>query len=67
MQTRKQEITEKEYSILREDKANQTHFVVGRNIRDVIAKNGGTMPEDMETPNKSIKELEKERIKKLKC
>ena len=40
--------------------ANETHYNIGRNIREVIAKNGGTMPEDQNTPEKSLKELEKE-------
>ena len=48
-----------------ESKANEVHFNIGRNIREVIAKNGGTMPEDLPTPEKSIKELEKENKKLL--
>ena len=43
-----------------ENKANATHYKIGKNIREVIAKNGGTMPEDLPTPKKSLKELEKE-------
>ena len=46
--------------------ANETHYNIGKNIREVIAQNGGTMPEDLPTPKKSLKELEKEEIKKLK-
>lgn len=38
---------------------------IGKNIREVIAKNGGTMPEDLPTPKKSLKELEKENKKNL--
>ena len=49
-----------------EKAANETHYNIGKNIREVIAKNGGTMPEDLPTPKKSLKELEKEEIKKLK-
>ncbi len=44
-----------------EKNANETHYNIGKNIREVIAKNGGTMPEDLPTPKKSLKELEKER------
>ena len=44
-----------------ENNANTTHYNIGKNIREVIAKNGGTMPENLSTPNKSLKELEKER------
>ena len=49
-----------------EKDANETHYNIGKNIREVIAKNGGTMPEDLPTPKKSLKELEKEEIKRLK-
>lgn len=49
-----------------EKDANETHYNIGKNIREVITKNGGTMPEDLPTPKKSLKELEKEEIKKLK-
>ena len=43
-----------------ESNANDTHYKIGKNIREAIAKNGGTMPEDLPTPEKSLKELEKE-------
>ena len=39
--------------------ASDTHYTIGRNIREVIVKNGGTLPEDLPTPNKSLKEIEK--------
>ncbi len=49
-----------------EKEANQAHYNIGRNIREVIAKNGGTMPEKLPTPEKSLKELEKEnKIKQI--
>jgi len=41
--------------------ANETHYEVGREIRNTIKKLGGTMPEDLPTPNKSLKELEKKK------
>ena len=47
-----------------ESKANITHYNIGKNIRQVIVKNGGTMPENLPTPKKSLKELEKESKKK---
>ena len=50
----------KNNNIVGEDKANKTHYNIGRNVRHTIKKNGGTMPEDLPTPNKSIKELEKD-------
>ena len=43
-----------------ESNANVTHYNIGKNIRDVIKKNGGTMPEELPTPTKSLKQLEKE-------
>ena len=33
---------------------------MGRDIRKFIEKQGGTLPEDLPTPEKSLKELEKE-------
>ena len=48
-----------------ESKANQVHYTIEKNIREVIAKNGGTRPEDLRVPDKSLKELEKEN-KKIK-
>ena len=48
-----------------ENKANETHFKVGRKIRKTIKELGGTMPEDLPTPKKSLKELEKKHQNKL--
>ena len=56
----------KKDNICGEKEANKTHYKIGKNIREVIAKNGGTMPEDLPTPNKSLKQLEKEKNKNLK-
>ncbi len=50
----------KKDNIKTEKEANETHYTIGKNIREVIAKNGGTMPEDLPTPEKSLKQLEKE-------
>ena len=44
-----------------ENEANETHYEVGKEIRNTIKKLGGTMPENLPTPNKSLKELEKGR------
>ena len=52
-------------NISNEKDANKTHYKIGKNIREVIAKNGGTMPEDLPTPKKSLKQLEKENKKEL--
>lgn len=40
--------------------ANKTHFEVGKKVRQTIEELGGTMPEDLSTPEKSIKQIEKE-------
>lgn len=52
--------------INKESEACNTHYVVGKTIRKAIEELGGTMPENLPTPEKSIKELEKEEIKKIK-
>ena len=46
-----------------EKTANETHFNIGKNIREVIIKNGGTLPEDLPTPDKSLKEIERDNFK----
>ena len=48
-----------------EGRANKVHFDVGSEVRRTIEKLGGTMPEDLPTPTKSLKELEKEQRLKL--
>lgn len=45
--------------------ANQTHFSVGQKVRQTIEELGGTMPEDLPVPEKSIKQLESEQKKLL--
>lgn len=44
--------------------ANQVHYQVGAKVRQTIKDLGGTMPEDLPTPEKSIKQLEREQGKK---
>ena len=46
-----------------EKTANETHFNIGKNIREVIIKNGGTLPEELPTPDKSLKEIERDNFK----
>ena len=41
--------------------ANSVHYEVGREVRNSIRRLGGIMPEDLPMPNKSLKEIEKER------
>lgn len=43
--------------------ANDTHFEVGKEVRETIKRLGGTMPENLPTPEKSIQQLEKEQKK----
>ena len=43
-----------------------THFTVGYAVRQTIENLGGTMPEDYETPQESVKKLEKKMLKKIK-
>ena len=56
----------KNNNIKGENKANITHYKVGKDIREFIKSHGGTMPEDLPTPEKSLKELEKEKIVKIR-
>lgn len=54
----------KRENIQGEGKANQTHYSVGKKIRQTIQELGGTMPEKLQTPE-HIKESKK-RLKKSK-
>lgn len=45
--------------------ATDTHYKVGKTVRKAIEELGGTMPENLPTPKKSIKELEKDELKKI--
>jgi DNA-damage-inducible protein D len=46
--------------------AGATHYRVGKEVRAAIERIGGTMPEDLPTPEQSIPQLQKEKIKKIK-
>lgn len=48
------------------DAASAIHYTVGKEVRETIKKIGGTMPEDLPTPEKSISQIEREQIKQLK-
>ena len=48
------------------DTACAVHYKVGSEVREAIEKSGGTMPEDLPTPEKSIAQLEKEQLQRLK-
>ena len=63
-------ITQTEAKLKRENINNEkdacdTHYNVGRVVRKAIADLGGTMPEDLPTPEKSIRELENKELKKI--
>mgnify|MGYP005753577617 FL=1 len=47
--------------------ATSTHYKVGKEVRGAIEKIGGTMPEDLPTPEKSIQQVEKEQLARLQA
>ena len=53
----------REDNILGESNANETHYNIGKNIREAIKKNNRTMPEDLRAPDKSLKEIERDNFK----
>ena len=56
----------KKDKIKSEGEACKTHNKIGKIVRNAIKQAGGTMPEELPTPEKSLKELEKENKKMLK-
>ena len=54
----------KRENIQGKEKANQTHYEVGKKVRQTIEELGGTMPEDLPVEEKPIKQLKKEMIQK---
>lgn len=64
-------ITQTEAKMRREqpeglNEASGIHFAVGKEVRRTIEKIGGTMPEELPTPEKSIQQIEKEQMRRLK-
>ena len=47
----------KRENISTEGEANKTHYEVGSKIRNTIKELGGTMPEELPTPDKSLKQI----------
>ena len=45
--------------------ANVVHHQVGRTVRETIAQLGGTMPEDLPTPERSIRELQRQEQQRI--
>ena len=56
----------KKDNIQTEGEACKTHNKIGKIVRKAIKEAGGIMPEDLPTPEKSLKQLEKENKKMLK-
>lgn len=48
------------------NEATAVHHAVGKEVRKAIQEIGGTMPEDLPTPEKSIAQIEKEQMERLK-
>ncbi|MDE6840560.1 MAG: DNA damage-inducible protein D [Oscillospiraceae bacterium] len=64
-------ITQTEEKLVREqtqgfDDASAAHYQVGREVRKTIAAVGGTMPENLPTPEKNISQVEREKLKQLR-
>lgn len=53
----------KRENIQGKNNANRAHYAVGKEVRNTIQRLGGTMPEDLPTPTKSIKQIEREQKK----
>jgi DNA-damage-inducible protein D len=49
------------------DAANDVHHEMGRAVRQFIADQGGTMPEDLPTPATSIQELQRRERKRIEA
>lgn len=54
----------KNKNINNENDACITHHKVGQAVRQTIKRIGGTMPEDLQTPSKSAKQIAKEQLEK---
>lgn len=52
--------------ITQKEQANQTHHEVGRIVRATIEQLGGTMPEDLPTPQHSIRQIQRAELNQLK-
>lgn len=60
-------ITQTEALLEKQEKSSEivavnTHYKVGKAVRNTIQKLGGTMPEDLPTSEKSLKELAKDKV-----
>ncbi len=57
----------KREQITSKEEANRTHHEVGRKVRQTIKELGGTMPENLPAPQKSIQQLQREDEKRLQA
>ena len=48
----------KRENVQNKQRANNTHYEVGKKVRETIRELGGTMPEAMPTPEQSVKQIE---------
>jgi len=55
----------KNENIVGEKNATDAHYLVGKAIRSTIKDLGGTIPEELPMPSKSIKDLKKEELRKI--
>jgi DNA-damage-inducible protein D len=53
-------------SVKTKTEANNTHYQVGAKVRQTIQELGGTLPEALPTPDKSMMKIENEQKKHLK-
>ena len=63
-------ITQTEALLEKQEEPNEqvstnTHYKVGKAVRDTNKNLGLTMPEELPTPKRSLKEIEKEELKKI--
>jgi DNA-damage-inducible protein D len=56
----------KKENVTNKNVAGKIHYQVGKEVRGAIERIGGTMPENLPTPNKSILQLQKEQVKAIK-
>ncbi|MDR2727580.1 MAG: DNA damage-inducible protein D [Chitinispirillales bacterium] len=56
----------KKENVTDKDTAGKIHYQIGKEVRGAIERIGGTMPEDLPMPEKSIPELQKEQLKAIK-
>jgi DNA-damage-inducible protein D len=55
----------REKQITEKTAANEEHYTVGSEIRQLIAKRGGILPENQPTPKKSVQQIRQEEAKRL--